>query len=72
MRGKKMTKYKIKLSDESLNCFQIPRITNARFTSIGDANSFLYSEYLDDSFHRKVNLSLVDFMGLFKIVKEGN
>ena len=68
----KCLKYKIKLSDESLNCFQIPRITNARFTSIGDANSFLYSEYLDDSFHRKVNLSLVDFMGLFKIVKEGN
>tara|TARA_A100001011_G_C13653840_1_gene572750 strand:+ start:268 stop:468 length:201 start_codon:yes stop_codon:yes gene_type:complete len=65
-----MTKYKIKLSDDSLDCFKIPRITEARFTSVSDANSFLYSEYLDDSFHRKVNLALVDFMGLFKIIKE--
>ena len=57
LKGKKMQKYKIKLNDDSLNCFQIPRITEARFTSIGDANSFLYSQYLDDSFHRNINLS---------------
>ena len=65
-----MIKYKIELMDESLNCFKIPRITEARFTSIGDATSFLYSEYLDDSFHRSVNLDLPDFIGLFKVVKE--
>ena len=65
-----MIKYKIELMDESLNCFKIPKITDARFTSIGDANSFLYSEYLDDSFHRSVNLDLPDFIGLFKVVKE--
>jgi len=67
-----MIKYKIELMDESLNCFKIPKITDARFTSIGDANSFLYSEYLDDSFHRSVNLDLSDFIGLFKIVKEAS
>ena len=67
-----MIKYKIELMDESLNCFKIPKITDARFTSIGDANSFLYSEYLDDSFHRSVNLDLPDFIGLFKIVKEAS
>ena len=67
-----MLKYKIELMDDSLNCFKIPRITEARFTSIGDANSFLYSEYLDDSFHKSVNLGLPDFMGLFKIVKESS
>ena len=65
-----MIKYKIELMDESLNCFKIPKITDARFTSIGDANSFLYSEYLDDSFHRSVNLDLPGFINLFKIVKE--
>ena len=65
-----MIKYKIELMDDSLNCFKIPKITDARFTSIGDANSFLYSEYLDDSFHRSVNLDLPDFIGLFKVVKE--
>ena len=65
-----MIKYKIELMDESLNCFKIPKITDARFTSIGDATSFLYSEYLDDSFHRSVNLDLPDFINLFKIVKE--
>ena len=65
-----MIKYKIELMDESLNCFKIPKITDARFTSIGDATSFLYSEYLDDSFHRSVNLDLPDFIGLFKVVKE--
>ena len=67
-----MIKYKIELMDDSLNYLTIPRITNARFTSIGDANSFLYSEYLDDSFHRSVNLDLPDFIGLFKIVKEAS
>jgi len=65
-----MLKYKIELMDDSLNCFKIPKITDARFTSIGDATSFLYSEYLDDSFHRSVNLDLPDFIGLFKVVKE--
>jgi len=65
-----MIKYKIELMDDSLNCFKIPKITDARFTSIGDATSFLYSEYLDDSFHRSVNLDLPDFIGLFKVVKE--
>jgi len=65
-----MLKYKIELMDDSLNYLTLPRITDARFTSIGDATSFLYSEYLDDSFHRSVNLDLPDFIGLFKVVKE--
>ena len=60
--------YQIKLKDKSMSAYT-PHFADRTFKSPSDANSFLYSEYLDDSFHRKVKLDLVDFINLFKIVK---
>ena len=47
--------YKIQLKDESMSAYT-PHFADRTFKSPSDANSFLYSEYLDDSFHRKVKL----------------
>ena len=46
-----------------------PHFAEKKFKSKNDIISFLYSENLDDSFYRKVQLDLPSFMSLFKIVK---